>query len=145
MYCFYCFVEKPKTIFHSMETSAQDMKTDYLSPDSYAHYLLYCIYRRFCVKIAKLLSHGWVTVIKETKTVIFFVLCIFLGVSWISIKRSWWQMRSVMNTPSYKRSTPPLQTEMEPNTWQEHWTGMEQEFVQYFFIFRYSFCHCFFI
>ena len=58
--------------------------------------------------------------VKDQLTQSFFCLCIFLGVSWISIKRSWWQMRSVMNTPSYKRSTPLLQTEMEPNIWREH-------------------------
>ena len=41
-----------------MDTSAQGMKMDYFPPDSYAHYLEYCIHIRFCVRIAKLLSHG---------------------------------------------------------------------------------------
>ncbi len=60
-----------------------------------------------------------------------YVLCIFIGVSWISIKRSLLQMPSVMNMPSCKRSTPHLQTEMELNIWQEHWTGMELKLMCY--------------
>lgn len=52
----------------------------------------------------------------------------FSGVSWTSTKRRWSLMRSEMNMPSFKRSTPHLQTEMEPNTWPELSTGRKVEF-----------------
>lgn len=44
-------------------------------------------------------------------------------------------MQSVMNMPFYKRSIPPLLTEMEPNICPEHWTGMKMEFIHYFLTF----------
>lgn len=84
----------------------------------YTSYNMYSFFRLKCVRLR--LSHN---LMQHRLDFIMIDAVCFSGVSWTSTKRRLLLTRSEMNMPSCKRSTPHLQTEMEPNTWPELSTG----------------------